>query len=130
MAMMRVAGATKMANEATQDMSSKDPVCGMRVQPGKEAGTLTHGGKTYSFCSTHCLNTFKADPGRYLQETALAHGDHTHHAQPAPTRAAAPAPAGAQYTCPMHPEVLKDGPGDCPICGMALVPVGAAAADG
>jgi len=119
-----------MANEATQDMSSKDPVCGMRVQPGKEAGTLTHGGKTYSFCSTHCLNTFKADPGRYLQETALAHGDHTHHAQPAPTRAAAPAPAGAQYTCPMHPEVLKDGPGDCPICGMALVPVGAAAADG
>ncbi|MEZ7505242.1 heavy metal translocating P-type ATPase [Flavobacterium sp. Arc2] len=28
-----------------------------------------------------------------------------------------------EYTCPMHPEIIKDGPGDCPICGMDLVPM-------
>src|SRR5688572_18984928 len=51
--------------------------------------------------------------------------DHHVHAMPLPAAAAA---AGARYTCPMHPQILRDGPGDCPICGMALVPVGAAAA--
>lgn len=28
-----------------------------------------------------------------------------------------------QYTCPMHPEIIKDAPGNCPICGMNLVPL-------
>jgi Cu+-exporting ATPase len=30
--------------------------------------------------------------------------------------------AGVVYTCPMHPEIVRDGPGSCPICGMALEP--------
>ena len=107
-------------------MQTKDPVCGMQVAPGKEAGRATHGGRTYLFCSKHCLGTFNADPGRYARGAAPEHAGHAHAAL-LPARA--PAPAGAQYTCPMHPEVLKDRPGDCPICGMALVPVGAAAAD-
>ena len=105
------------------NMHTTDPVCGMRVEPGKEAGRATHDGATYLFCSKHCLSTFNADPARYAKPAESKHAGHAHHA-PKP----AAAPAGAQYTCPMHPEILKDAPGDCPICGMALVPVGAAAA--
>jgi P-type Cu+ transporter len=102
---------------------AKDPVCGMQVEPAKAAGTLEHDGKSYYFCSRHCLETFRKDPAQYAGGAGHAH--HAHHAPAAPK----PAAAGAQYTCPMHPEVLKDGPGDCPICGMALVPVGAAEED-
>ncbi|HSG74717.1 MAG TPA: heavy metal translocating P-type ATPase [Burkholderiales bacterium] len=116
-------------NDSTVAADTRDPVCGMPVTPGKEAGRLTREGKSYLFCSKHCLHTFSADPARYAQAPASAHGGHAHHAHAAPKAAAAAAPAGAQYTCPMHPEVLKDAPGDCPICGMALVPVGAAAAN-
>ncbi|HET6343635.1 MAG TPA: efflux RND transporter periplasmic adaptor subunit, partial [Myxococcota bacterium] len=36
-----------------------------------------------------------------------------------------PAPARPRYMCPMHPQVIQNGPGACPICGMKLVPVGA-----
>jgi len=102
-------------SDVTGSAGEKDPVCGMRVAPGKSAGSFSHAGKTYQFCSKHCLHAFSADPERYV-------------AKQEPARAPA-APVGAQYTCPMHPEVLKPAPGDCPICGMALVPVGAAAAD-
>ena len=94
-----------------------DPVCGMTVDPAKAAGSVAHGGETYHFCSQHCLKSFKADPAKYL-------------AKPAP-KAAAPAPQAGQYTCPMQPEIVRDAAGDCPLCGMALVPVaGAAEADG
>ena len=85
-----------------------DPVCGMTVDPRSAAGSHEHGGKTYYFCSKHCLHAFKADPDKYLAKAA-----------PAPE----PAPAGAQYTCPMHPEIVRDGPGSCPKCGMPLVPI-------
>ena len=100
-------------------MMAKDPVCGMQVEPAQAAGKLEHGGKSYFFCSGHCLEAFRKEPERYV-----GHAGHAHAAAKP-----APAPAGAQYTCPMHPEVLKDAPGDCPICGMALVPVGAAEED-
>jgi len=106
-------------NDSSAVAGKRDPVCGMQVAPGKEAGSVTHEGDTYVFCSKRCLDTFKADPGRYVHKPASAHGGHAPHAHAAPK----PAAAGAQYTCPMHPEVLKDTPGDCPICGMALVPV-------
>ena len=86
-----------------------DPVCGMKIDPNSAGGSLQHGGETYYFCSKHCLARFKDDPAKYL------------HASPQPAPAAAT--AGAQYTCPMHPEILRDRPGSCPICGMALVPV-------
>ena len=84
-----------------------DPVCGMKVDPAKAAAKAEHGGKTYFFCSQHCAHEFKAEPMRYLGG-----------AKPAPK----PAPKGARYTCPMHPEIVQDGPGSCPKCGMALVP--------
>ena len=85
-----------------------DPVCGMTVDPQSAAGSVQHGGETYYFCSKHCLHAFKADPAKYLTKAGPEHGL---------------AAAGAQYTCPMHPEIVQDGPGSCPKCGMALVPI-------
>jgi Cu+-exporting ATPase len=86
--------------------ASRDPVCGMAVDPATAAGSAEHAGRTYYFCSRNCVARFQADPGRY---TGAAPAD-------------APAPAGAVYTCPMHPEVRQDHPGVCPKCGMALEP--------
>ena len=85
----------------------KDPVCGMSVDPQTTAHHATHAGHDYHFCSARCREKFVADPAAYLGER-----------KPAP-----PAPAGAIYTCPMHPEVQQVGPGDCPKCGMALEPM-------
>jgi Cu+-exporting ATPase len=83
-----------------------DPVCGMTVDPDGTAHHADHAGQHFHFCSAGCRTKFVADPERYL-------GDRT---------PAAAAPAGAIYTCPMHPQVRKVGPGNCPICGMALEP--------
>jgi Cu+-exporting ATPase len=91
-----------------------DPVCGMTVEPASAAGSHVHDGKTYYFCSTHCVDRFRADPARYLSASA----------------APAPAPAGTMYTCPMHPEVRQNHPGACPKCGMALEPETATADEG
>jgi len=90
-----------------------DPVCGMTVDPSDAAGQFDYGGRTYYFCSTHCLDTFRADPESYL-------------AAPQENEASEPQ-AGGVYTCPMHPEVRQDAPGACPKCGMALEPVAPAA---
>ena len=88
--------------------SATDPVCGMKVDPASTAHHAEHDGQTYHFCSAGCRTTFVADPPRYLQPAS---------APPAVV------PAGAQYTCPMHPEIVQDGPGTCPLCGMALEPM-------
>ena len=87
----------------------KDPVCGMSVKPDSPHATV-HDGRTIRFCSAKCLAKFQAEPQRYLAPAAA----------PAPAEAA---PAGTEYTCPMHPEVRQIGPGTCPKCGMALEPV-------
>jgi len=86
----------------------QDPVCGMTVSPEKNAGSYTHQGAEYLFCSTKCRDKFRADPGAYLK--------------PKPTEPAAASDSSREYTCPMHPEVVQQGPGSCPICGMALEP--------
>jgi len=86
---------------------AKDPVCGMTVDPGHAAGSHPYRGKTWYFCSTHCLDRFRSNPEKYIAEQPVA--------EPMP-------PAGTGYTCPMHPEVERSGPGACPICGMALEP--------
>jgi Cu+-exporting ATPase len=95
----------------------KDPVCGMMVDPQKAAGKVEHAGKTYFFCSPRCKERFEKEPEKYLAASGTAGMEHAH---------AAPAPASAQnirYTCPMHPEIVQIGPGNCPICGMALEPM-------
>jgi len=88
----------------------RDVVCGMTVGPDTPH-RATHAGRAYRFCSAGCRAKFEADPARYLAP------------KPAP-RPPSPAsdPAG-EYTCPMHPEIRRPGPGSCPICGMALEPV-------
>jgi Cu+-exporting ATPase len=93
---------------------SIDPVCGMTVDPAKAAGHFDYKGTTYHFCSQHCVHAFKADPEKFLAGKA---------------KPAAPAKTGAKYTCPMHPEIVQIGPGSCPKCGMALVPMEGAAED-
>src|SRR5579883_3224925 len=107
-----------------------DPVCGMTVNPETAAGSLEHAGTTYYFCSRHCLDKFRADPGHYVtgQPAPADHsccGAPTAHApaRPRPEPASATASPGVKYTCPMHPEVIRDGPGTCPKCGMALEPM-------
>jgi Cu+-exporting ATPase len=91
--------------------AATDPVCGMTVEPASAAGTHEHKGVRYHFCSAHCLARFQADPERFLAAKAAA---------PAAARIA---PKGAQYTCPMDPEVVQNAPGACPKCGMALAPM-------
>ncbi len=104
----------------------EDPVCHMRVHPGKAAGKHEYRGTVYYFCAPGCLKKFQADPEKYLAPRATAGPampvaiSMPRPAAPAPTRPSA-AP-GAIYTCPMHPEVRQVGPGSCPICGMALEP--------
>ena len=95
----------------------KDPVCGMTVKPESPHRHL-HEGARYGFCSARCLAKFAADPAHYLAPPA-----------PGPAPVAKPAAAGP-YTCPMHPEIVRDAPGSCPICGMALEPMSGAADDG
>src|SRR5262249_35923596 len=91
-----------------------DPVCGMTVEPASAAGSHTHAGQTYYFCSLHCRDRFAADPARYLSPQAPP------PAMPSPSPPAPP--TSGQWTCPMHPEIVRDAPGACPICGMALEP--------
>ena len=83
-----------------------DPVCGMSVDPATSKHRFDHQGHTFHFCSAGCRTKFSADPVKYLEKR-----------EPPPEM-----PAGTIYTCPMHPEIRQEGPGTCPICGMALEP--------
>ncbi|MGH6898634.1 MAG: heavy metal translocating P-type ATPase [Geminicoccaceae bacterium] len=97
----------RKSSEAPREHLAKDPVCGMAVNPHTARHRRQHGGRAYYFCSARCAERFEAKPEEYLGgERAKAK----------------PAPADAVYTCPMHPEIEQVGPGDCPICGMALEP--------
>ncbi len=92
-----------------------DPVCGMTVQLDAGKPTHEHGGETYHFCSSKCHDKFVVDPQHFIS------GAHKKEKEDVPE--------GTKYTCPMHPEIISDGPSDCPICGMALEPMGIPAGD-
>src|SRR5438874_11098854 len=90
--------------------SARDPVCGMTVDT-RTAHRAEHAGADYFFCSAGCRDKFTAEPARYL----------------AAPRSGTPDVAAANtgevlWTCPMHPQIVRDAPGSCPICGMALEP--------
>ncbi len=89
-----------------------DPVCGMTVDPATAKHKAEHYGQSYYFCSAGCRTKFVATPAKYLDKIEE------------------PVIAGAIYTCPMHPEIRQEGPGSCPICGMALEPLTVTAESG
>src|SRR5688572_12554325 len=89
----------------------RDPVCGMSVDPATSRHRAEHHGETYHFCSAGCRAKFVTDPEKYLR------------AKSEPPKAR----PGTIYTCPMHPQIRQEGPGTCPLCGMALEPENPAA---
>src|ERR1700758_2438431 len=109
---------------------TKDPVCGMDVDPATARHHLEHAGKTYYFCCGGCLEKFLTDPDRYLQAKAsegLIQLGTQRSSTPAPIAQTADAPPVKSsdqraYVCAMCPEVRQIGPGPCPSCGMALEP--------
>lgn len=105
---------SKFAASPGDFLTAKDPVCAMSVDRAHASFVKRHNGETYYFCSARCEERFANDPEAYLSGTG-------------PSEAV---PEGAQYTCPMHPEIVQDGPGDCPICGMALEPMVPTASEG
>ncbi len=122
-----------LPSHALHSEQGVDPVCGMRVDPSQAAGSHEHAGNTYTFCSTHCLKEFRADPNRFLTEKPRtthaccgggksAPAARATHEPPSNAAGTAPRPETltGRYTCPMHPEIVSDHPGNCPICGMAL----------
>ncbi len=121
-----------MADQQQPDSLLKDPVCGMTVKADTPHRAV-HDGHEILFCSAGCRTKFRADPARYQKAspTASGHGPQAdahahHHHQNDVTTTLAPdgaASADGKWTCPMHPEIVRDGPGSCPICGMALEPV-------
>jgi P-type Cu+ transporter len=117
----------------------RDPACGMTLDPARAAATVEHVGKTYYFCSQGCAAKFGADPGKYLDARPavepLAYSGLVQlgAVSPGPLWPASAHEAAArpvEYTCPMHPEIVRPGPGSCPICGMALEPRNAVADEG
>jgi P-type Cu+ transporter len=84
----------------------RDPVCGMSVDPATSQHRFAYRGETYHFCSAGCRTKFGSNPAQYLDKREPG----------------AAAPEGTIYTCPMHPQIRQVGPGNCPICGMALEP--------
>ena len=134
-----------MTHDHPERLALKDPVCGMTVKPDT-SHRATHGGHEVLFCSAGCKTKFLTDPARYQNPAVTTghsccsaggataghgggeddhhtHPGHQHHAAATSAAAATTAPVGAKWTCPMHPEIVRDGPGACPICGMALEPM-------
>jgi Cu+-exporting ATPase len=95
-------------------LTARDPVCGMNVDRATAEHFLKFEGQKFYFCSTGCKTKFETDPAAYRDGSRPV---------------AKAMPQGTLYTCPMHPEVVSDHPGDCPKCGMALEPMGIPPAD-
>jgi len=104
---------TKFQAEPKAYLTATDPVCGMSVDRASAKHFLRHEGQGFYFCSAACQGKFEAEPAKYRAS------------RPEPQ----PMPKGTQYTCPMHPEIVRDKPGSCPICGMALEPMGVPTGD-
>ncbi len=104
----------KFAAAPADWIESRDPVCGMTVDRASAREAAAHAGKPIFFCSKRCRARFEASPEDFA----------------GPRAEPEPAPPGARFTCPMDPEIVRDSPGDCPICGMALEPTAPSADDG
>jgi len=101
-------------NDELRQTTFVDPVCHMTVDPESSAGSFVHEGRTYHFCSKHCLHKFSQSPTQFLEPIP---------AIPVSIQRTSSAPKDkTPFTCPMHPEIIRSEPGSCPICGMALEP--------
>jgi len=109
-----MAEAVSLAHTATPPGIEHDPVCGMTVDPATAKQRAEHAGHSYFFCSARCRERFTTEPARYLTPSAVA---------------PQPAAGEALWTCPMHPQIVREAPGSCPICGMALEPLVPAAGE-
>ena len=147
------------SNLPALDVVMRDPVCGMTVDPEAGKPCLEHDGQVFHFCHVGCRDRFAMDPDAYIEATdpvcgmtvnrATARFMSNHmnqhiyfcsgscqekfRARPEAyqtARPVPPVPEGTLYTCPMDPEIVQEGPGDCPVCGMALEPMMPAAAAG
>jgi Cu+-exporting ATPase len=101
-------------SEPKAALMANDPVCGMTVDPATAKNRLTHDSHNYFFCGPRCLEKFTADPDKFLH----------------PVEVTPQASHSNSWTCPMHPDIVTDKPGPCPICGMALEPMDATQDDG
>jgi len=99
---------TSHTGRSTTIGPTKDLVCGLDVDPLTTQHCLERKGERFAFCSARCREKFESDPDRYL--TPRHDADQAH-------------PDTSVWTCPMHPEIRRSGPGSCPICGMALEPL-------
>ena len=119
-------------NQSPGVAEKRDPVCGMTPN-ADTPHRLMHEGAEVLFCSAGCKTKFENDPVKYLggnrheaSGDAHSHAHHMHNAGAPPPVVA----SSSKWTCPMHPEIVRDGPGSCPICGMALEPMSPSADDG
>ena len=101
-------------HQASQPPAARDLVCGMTVDPATAKHRAEHAGHSYVFCSARCREKFMAEPGRYVV---------------GPQGRASAAVGAVLWTCPMHPQIVRKEPGNCPICGMALEPMTPAAGE-
>ena len=104
---------TKFLKAPADYVTATDPVCGMDVDRGTARFFTRHEGHAEYFCSERCQTKFEADPDKYLGNRPELE----------------PMPVGTLYTCPMDPEIIQEGPGTCPKCGMALEPMGVPTGD-
>jgi P-type Cu+ transporter len=111
----------------SEQRTQRDPVCGMAVDPARAKASLEHAGRTYYFCCESCADHFRAAHDEYLEGKSPSETQPPSNFVALGGRAIAPPPVPSpasviEYTCPMHSEIVRHGPGACPICGMALEP--------
>ncbi|MEP6741384.1 MAG: heavy metal translocating P-type ATPase, partial [bacterium] len=142
---------SQLSSAQAGETKAVDPVCGMTVSPNTAAGSFEYQGQTYYFCSEHCLAKFQSNPESFLNKPAalmtaqpvgILRAKRHSAADPVVTTTPrevrrspvatvpgtdrtldiGPGALDFSYTCPMHPQIVRDAPGTCPICGMALEP--------
>ena len=113
----------KTAENIDSKNKVEDPVCGMSTESENEYIKYEYREETYYFCSKHCLNKFKDDPEKYIGNESVTESETESaeaNASESDSSVSKKRDTGKVYTCPMHPEVRQNEPGDCPKCGMAL----------
>lgn len=127
---------TLSADDSQSVRKVRDPVCGMSILPEKAHSSIRFHDHQFYFCSAGCENKFSAHPDHYLSEDASETSHHSDHHEARPERVkpshrqSEKAMSDGVWTCPMHPEIRRSGPGSCPVCGMALEPLVATASMG